>query len=58
MMDRIVTIVGTVLILAAATGPAMAGFFPVGRVPEPATMTLFGLGVAGAYVAKRFLNRK
>jgi hypothetical protein len=58
MMDRIVTIVGTALIFVAVTGPAMAGDLHVGRVPEPATMALFGLGVAGAYVAKRFLNRK
>ena len=55
-MDRIVTIVGTGLILVATAAPAMA--VPVGRLPEPATMTLFGLGVAGAYVAKRFIRRK
>jgi hypothetical protein len=27
-------------------------------LPEPATMSLFGLGAAGAWVAKRFIRRK
>ncbi len=40
-----------------ALGPALAGPGIIG-LPEPATLTLFGLGVAGAYVAKRCINRK
>ena len=57
MIDRIVTVIGTVLILVSVTQPAMAGI-PVNPLPEPATMTLFGLGVGGAYLAKRFIKRK
>lgn len=56
MIDRIVTIAGAALGFALIAGPAMAGAF-VG-VPEPTTMTLFGLGVAGAFVAKKLVGRK
>ena len=52
-MNRFIT---AALVLAASTAPAFAGV-PI-SVPEPATMTLFGLGVGGAYLAKRFLGRK
>ena len=55
MTDKFVTMVGTTLILVMVAAPAMAG---VVRLPEPATMSLFGLGVAGAFVAKRFIKRK
>jgi hypothetical protein len=51
-MDRIIA---TALILAASAGPAFAGTL---AVPEPATMTLFGLGAGGAYLVKRFIGRK
>ena len=57
MINRIITIAGAALGLALVAAPAMAGITPVG-VPEPATMTLFGLGVAGAFVAKKFIGRK
>jgi PEP-CTERM motif-containing protein len=57
MTDRIVTIAGAALGLALIAGPVMAGI-SVARVPEPATMTLFGLGVAGAFVARKFIRRK
>jgi len=57
VFDRIVA---TVLIFVAATASALAG--PAngvtGNLPEPASMTLFGLGIGGAYIAKRFFNRK
>jgi len=55
MINRIVT---SALILAASVAPAFAGTFVVPKLPEPATMTLFGLGAGGAYLAKRFLSRK
>jgi biotin transporter BioY len=54
MIDRIITIAGTALLLAAVSSPAMA----IPTLPEPATMSLFGLGVAGAYLAKRLTGRK
>jgi PEP-CTERM motif len=53
MLDRIVM---TALILVAATAPALAG--NVVRLPEPTTVTLFGLGIGGAYLAKRLISRK
>jgi PEP-CTERM motif-containing protein len=55
MMDRIVTMLGTILILLTVVEPAMA---QVQRLPEPASMSLFGLGAAGAFVAKRLIRRK
>ena len=57
MIDRIITIAGAALGLALVAAPAMAGVTPVG-VPEPATMSLFGLGVAGAFVVRKFIRRK
>ena len=57
MIDRVVTIAVGALGLALITAPALAGSIPVG-VPEPATMSLFGLGVAGAFVARKFIGRK
>jgi hypothetical protein len=55
MIDRMVTIVGAALSLVAVSEPAMAA---IAQVPEPATMSLFGIGAAGAFVAKRFVRRK
>jgi PEP-CTERM motif-containing protein len=57
MIDRIVTIVGATLVLVTIAGPAMAGV-PPRALPEPATMSLFGLGVAGAFVTRKFIKRK
>jgi PEP-CTERM motif-containing protein len=57
MTDRIVTIAGAALGLALMMGPAVAGPSAL-HIPEPATMTLFGLGVAGAFVARKFIRRK
>jgi len=52
-MDRFIV---AALVLAGSAAPAFAGT-PI-TVPEPATMTLFGLGAGGVYLAKRFLGRK
>ena len=58
MKDRILMIAGATLLFLTAAEPAMAGpTLPV-QLPEPATMTLFGLGVAGAFVARKFIGRK
>jgi hypothetical protein len=54
MLDRIVT---TSLILLVATAPAFAGNI-VRPLPEPTTVALFGLGIGGAYLAKRLISRK
>ncbi len=49
----------TVMFLAAAAAPALAGpANGVAGLPEPASMTLFGIGIGGAYLAKKFINRK
>jgi hypothetical protein len=52
-MDRIIA---AALILVGSAAPVLAGTPIV--VPEPATMSLFGLGIGGAYLAKRFIGRK
>jgi hypothetical protein len=52
-MDRVIV---AALVLVGTVGPAFAG--QVIQVPEPATMTLFGLGAGGAYLVKRFIGRK
>ena len=41
-------------------GPAFAGFVgtPPVSVPEPASITVFGAAVVGAYVIRRFKNTK
>ncbi|MEO8302114.1 MAG: PEP-CTERM sorting domain-containing protein [Rhizomicrobium sp.] len=51
-MERIIA---AALILVTTVAPAFAGTI---SVPEPATMTLFGLGAGGAYLVKRFIGRK
>jgi hypothetical protein len=52
MMNRAVM---SVVILAASVAPAFAS---VVALPEPTSMSLFGLGAGGAYLAKRFFGRK
>jgi hypothetical protein len=54
-MKSMERIIAAALVLVATAAPAFAGTI---SVPEPATMTLFGLGVGGAYLAKRFIGRK
>jgi hypothetical protein len=53
-MDRFIV---AALVLVGSAVPAFAGISTV-TVPEPATMTLFGLGAGGAYLVKRFVGRK
>ena len=50
--------VASALVLVGSALPALAGTVTPPAVPEPMTMTLFGLGVGGAYVAKRFFGSK
>jgi len=54
-MDRFIV---AALVLASSAAPAFAGVGGPVVVPEPATMTLFGLGAGGAYLVKRFIGRK
>jgi hypothetical protein len=54
-MERMIAILGTGLLLAMVTAPAMAGIV---RVPEPASMSLLAVGIGGAFVAKKFFRRK
>jgi hypothetical protein len=56
MIDRIVTILGVSVALALLAVPAIAD--SAQPLPEPATMSLFGLGVAGAFIARKLINRK
>ena len=51
-MDRFIV---AALVLVGTVGPAFATAI---AVPEPATMTLFGVGAGGAYLVKRFIGRK
>lgn len=59
MLDRIVT---TAILFTVSALPAMAqATCQPGQctsLPEPATMTLFGLGIGGAYLARRLIGRK
>ena len=52
-MNRIIV---AALALLGSAAPALAAA-PI-QVPEPATMTLFGVGAGAAYLAKRFIGRK
>jgi hypothetical protein len=55
MKDRI--FIGAAFLMA--TGPALAGTVADSiRVPEPATITLFGTAVAGAYIVRKIKGRK
>ena len=60
MSVRIATALTTMILLLTAE-PSFAGAFDninLFRVPEPTTMTLFGLGIGGAFLAKKFLGRR
>ena len=52
-MDRIVV---AAMVLVGTVVRAFAG--TIVAVPEPATLSLFGLGAGGAYLIKRFAGRK
>jgi hypothetical protein len=51
-MDRVI-LVGAVLL-----GTISPAFAVATIVPEPTTMSVFGLGLGGAYLIKRFRGRK
>jgi PEP-CTERM motif-containing protein len=54
-MDRIISMLGIASGIVLVNAAAVA----VPRVlPEPATMSIFGLGIAGAFVARKLINRK
>lgn len=56
MLNRLGTLTLGVVIAALAAGPSFAGTSI--RVPEPATITIFGAGLAGAFVARKLFGRK
>ena len=49
-MDRIVL---AAMVLVGAAVPAFAAV----AVPQPTIMSVFGLGLGGAYLFKRYINR-
>jgi hypothetical protein len=56
MYSRVSAVVGTGLLLSLVAMPALAGI-PV-RLPEPATISIFGVAAVGALVARKFFGRK
>jgi hypothetical protein len=48
------------LALAMTVGPAVAGVVVEDaiRVPEPATMAMFGVAAVGGYIARKVFRRK
>ena len=56
MFVRIATALTTMILLLTAE-PSFAGVSSI-SVPEPTTMTLFGLGIGGAFLARKFLGRQ
>jgi PEP-CTERM motif len=53
-MDRIISVLGVAFGIALVAAPAFAQV----RLPEPATMSVLGLGIAGAFVARKLIKRK
>ena len=58
MVGRALSVFGSGLMLALVVGPALAGIPDAIRVPEPATMSLFAAGAAGAFLVRKFGRRK
>jgi hypothetical protein len=58
MFNKIVWLPTASVLLTFTVAPAFASFDPVGQVPEPTTMTLFALGVGGAFIARKFFGKK
>lgn len=56
MLNRVVTVCGAGLLFTLTAVPAYASI--VQTLPEPATMSLFGVAAAGAFVAKKVWGRK
>ena len=58
MYYRITTLLvtGLTFVLSIGLSSAQAGTTPI-HVPEPTTMSLFGLGIGGAFIAKKLLGR-
>ncbi len=57
IMKALAFAIGTLAFLAPVN-VALAGLTPPISVPEPTTLTLMAVGVAGALVASRFRKKK
>ena len=57
LFNCLFVLVGALTVFALSTGPATADVAPI-SVPEPASMTIFGVGVAAVYVVHRFRGKK
>ena len=54
-MSKLSTIVSLVALSLVSAAPAFA---QLEQIPEPATISLFAVGAAGAIVARKFMRRK
>src|SRR5512146_3188352 len=61
MLNHLSALTLGIAIATLAIGPSFAGTLPIFdaiiRVPEPASITIFGVGLAGAFVARKFFGR-
>ena len=53
-MGRIISVLGIVCGIVLVSSPS----FAVMAVPEPSTLSIFGVGIACAFVARKLIKRK
>jgi len=56
LFNGLFVLAGALTVFALSAGPAAA--VPVISVPEPASMTVFGVGAAAVYVVHRLRGKK
>jgi hypothetical protein len=57
LFNGLFVLAGALTAFALSAGPASADVAPI-SVPEPASMTIFGVGAAAVYVLNRFRGKK